>query len=92
MLDKHIGTFFLAYLRGPFLCVCLAENAKLGCHDSHVTSYHKMIKIKPNKSPLNRDGMLNGIFGELEVAEEAVQNAIRKLISQPIKLVNMRIE
>lgn len=92
MLDKHVGTFFLAYLRGPFLCICLAQNAKPGCHDNHVTSYHKMIEIKPNKSPLNRDGMLNGTFGELEVAGEAVQNTVRKLISQPIKLVNTWIE
>lgn len=78
MLDKHIGTFFLAYLQGPFLCVCLALNAKRGCHNSHVTSYHKKIEIKPNISPLNRDGMLNDTFGELKVAGEAVQNAVRK--------------
>ena len=52
-----------------------------------------MLEIKTNKCPLNKEGILDGTSGELEVGDrEAVQHAVRNLISQSVKLVNMWID
>lgn len=52
---------------------------------------HKMLEIKPNRFPLNRGDVLDGTFRELGVGVWVwvVQHAVRNLIFQSVKLVNI---
>lgn len=51
-----------------------------------------MLEIKPNRFSLNRADVLDGTFRELGVGvggEGFVQHAVRNLICQSVKLVNI---